>query len=201
GIFSVQQTCPACHGSGRQIKDPCVDCSGQGRVRETRTLSVKIPPGVDNGDRIRLAGEGEAGANGGQTGDLYVEVRVRPHKIFERDGDDLYCEVPISFTMATLGGQLEIPTLDGQVKLKIPAETQSGRLFRLKGKGVRSVRSNRQGDLMCRVQVETPVKLSAEQKELLKQFEQSIGKNTAKHNPRARGWMDSVRQFFTRATS
>jgi molecular chaperone DnaJ len=201
GIFSVQQTCPACHGSGQQIKNPCTDCQGQGRVRETRTLSVKIPAGVDTGDRIRLAGEGEAGANAAQAGDLYVEVRVRPHKIFERDSDDLYCEVPISFTTAATGGQLEIPTLNGQVKLKIPPETQSGRLFRLKGKGVRSVRSSRQGDLMCRVQVETPVKLSSEQKELLKKFEQSMGGETGKHNPRASRWMDSVRQFFERATS
>jgi molecular chaperone DnaJ len=201
GIFSVQQTCPACHGAGQQIKNPCPDCHGQGRVRETRTLSVKIPAGVDNGDRIRLAGEGEAGANDAQAGDLYVEVRVVPHEIFERDGNDLYCEVPISFTVAAVGGQLEIPTLNGQVKLKIPAETQSGRLFRLKGKGVRSVRSNREGDLLCRVQVETPVKLTSAQKDLLKQFEQSTVENSGKHNPLAGRWMDRVREFFSRVVS
>ena len=164
GIFSVQQTCPACQGAGQRISNPCTSCNGHGRVRETRTLSVKIPAGVDSGDRIRLAGEGEAGMNSAPAGDLYVEVRVRPHRIFERDGDDLYCEVPIPFTLAAMGGELEIPTLAGQVKLKIPNETQTGRMFRLKGKGVKSVRSHRTGDLMCRVVLETPVKLSREQK-------------------------------------
>jgi molecular chaperone DnaJ len=201
GIFSVQQTCPACHGAGQRISNPCTDCNGQGRVRETRTLSVKIPAGVDSGDRIRLAGEGEAGVAGSPAGDLYVEVRVRPHKLFERDGDELYCEVPIHFTLAAMGGDLEIPTLDGQVKLRIPQETQTGRMFRLKGKGVKSVRSHRTGDLMCRVVVETPVKLSREQKDLLKQFEQSYTSDNTVHNPRAHSWLKGVREFFDRMTS
>ncbi len=172
-----------------------------GRVRETRTLSVKVPPGVDNGDRIRLAGEGEAGPNGAPNGDLYVEVRVRPHRIFERDGDNLYCEVPVHFSTAALGGELELPTLDGQVKLKIPAETQTGKMFRLKGKGVKSVRSHRHGDLMCRVVVETPVRLNKEQKELLRQFEASYRGDNTEHNPRSDSWLKSVREFFDRMTS
>jgi molecular chaperone DnaJ len=186
---------------GQRISNPCGDCHGQGRVRETRTLSVKIPPGVDSGDRIRLAGEGEAGMSGAAGGDLYVEVRVRPHRIFERDGDDLYCEVPITFTMAALGGELEIPTLAGQVKLKIPAETQTGRMFRLKGKGVKSVRSHRVGDLMCRTVVETPVKLSRRQKELLQEFETSHQDDKTEHNPRTESWLNGVREFFERMTS
>jgi molecular chaperone DnaJ len=170
-------------------------------VRETRTLSVKIPAGVDSGDRIRLAGEGEAGANGAPHGDLYVEVRVRPHRIFERDGDDLYCEVPVCFPLAAMGGELEIPTLDGQVKLKVPSETQTGRMFRLKGKGVKSVRSHRTGDLMCRVVVETPVKLTREQKDLLRQFESTFTKDNSLHNPRSQSWLKGVREFFDRMTS
>ena len=201
GIFSVQQACPACQGSGQQISSPCGDCNGQGRKHETRTLSVKVPAGVDNGDRIRLAGEGEAGATGAPPGDLYVEVRVRPHKIFERDGDDLYCEVPVTFTLAAMGGELEIPTLDGQVKLKIPAETQTGRMFRLKSKGVKSVRSHRTGDLMCRVVLETPVKLTREQKDILHQFENTMTDDNTKHNPRSNSWLKGVREFFDRMTS
>jgi molecular chaperone DnaJ len=201
GIFSVQQTCPSCQGRGERIANPCPACSGQGRVRETRTLSVKIPPGVDNGDRIRLAGEGEAGHTGAPGGDLYVEIRVRPHRIFERDGDDLYCEVPIPFTTAALGGELEIPTLDGQVKLKVPPETQSGRMFRLKGKGVKSVRSRVEGDLMCRIIVETPVKLTKRQKELLREFEAADHDGATEHNPRTESWLSSVREFFERMTS
>jgi molecular chaperone DnaJ len=201
GIFSVKQTCPACQGRGQQIANPCGSCNGQGRVRETRTLSVKIPPGVDSGDRIRLAGEGEAGMNSAPAGDLYVEVVVRPHRLFERDGDDLYCEVPIHFSSAALGGELEIPTLNGQVKLKIPAETQTGKMFRLRGKGVKSVRSHRQGDLLCRVVIETPVKLSREQKDMLRQFEQSYQADSRKHNPRSSSWLDGVKDFFDRMTT
>ncbi|MGA9575895.1 MAG: molecular chaperone DnaJ, partial [Lysobacterales bacterium] len=201
GIFSVQQTCPACKGMGQVIKNPCVSCHGQGRVRETKTLSVKIPAGVDTGDRIRLAGEGEAGMAGSPAGDLYVEVRVRQHRLFERDGDDLYCEIPIHFTTAAIGGELEIPTLNGQVKLKIPEETQTGRMFRLKGKGVKSVRSHRQGDLMCKVVVETPVKLSKKQKEMLKQFQASYVTSKTENNPKSSSWLDGVREFFDRMTS
>jgi len=201
GIFSVQQTCPACKGMGQVIKNPCTSCHGQGRVRETKTLSVKIPAGVDTGDRIRLAGEGEAGMAGAQAGDLYVEVRVRAHRLFERDGDDLYWEVPIHFTTAAVGGELEIPTLNGQVKLKIPAETQTGRMFRLRGKGVKSVRSHRQGDLMCKVVIETPVRLSKEQKALLKQFQESFKASKTEHNPKSSSWLTGVREFFDRMTS
>ena len=201
GIFSVQQTCPACKGMGQVIKNPCPSCHGQGRVRETKTLSVKIPSGVDTGDRIRLAGEGEAGMTGAPTGDLYVEVRVRAHRLFERDGDDLYCEVPIHFTTAAIGGELEIPTLNGQVKLKIPAETQTGRMFRLKSKGVKSVRSHRQGDLMCKVVIETPVRLSKAQKALLKQFQETYETSKTDHNPKSSSWLGGVKEFFDRMTS
>jgi len=201
GIFSVQQTCPSCQGMGQVIRNPCSSCHGQGRVRETKTLSVKIPAGVDTGDRIRLAGEGEAGMAGAPTGDLYVEVRVRSHRLFERDGDDLYCEVPIHFTTAAIGGELEIPTLNGQVKLKIPPETQTGRMFRLRGKGVKSVRSHNQGDLMCKVVIETPVRLSKEQKALLRKFQESYASSKTDHNPKSSSWLGGVREFFDRMTS
>ncbi|MEM8817308.1 MAG: molecular chaperone DnaJ [Pseudomonadota bacterium] len=189
GFFSIQQTCPACKGSGSVISDPCETCHGAGRVRKTRTLSVKVPAGVDDGDRIRLSGEGEAGRNGGPAGDLYVEIRINPHKIFERDGADLACEVPVSFATATLGGEVELPTLDGNVSLKVPAGTQSGKTFRLRGKGVVTVRDPRKGDLFAQVQVETPVSLTTEQKDLLEQFEKSLKAGGGKHNPRAGGWL------------
>ncbi len=194
GFFSVQQTCPKCHGRGKVITDPCGSCHGRGRVEEKKTLSVKIPPGVDSGDRIRLAGEGEAGPEGGPAGDLYVQVHVRKHDLFERDGRNLYCEVPISIVDAALGGELEVPTLDGRVKLKVPAETQTGRLFRLRGKGVTSVRGGAQGDLLCRVIVETPVNLSGEQKELLKQLHASL--EGGKHSPQKTSWFEGVKKFF-----
>ncbi len=196
GFFSVQQTCPACKGAGTIITDPCEDCHGRGRVRKTKTLSVKVPAGVDDGDRIRLSGEGEAGRNGGPSGDLYVEIGVRPHKIFERIGADLSCEIPLSFATATLGGDVELPTLDGNVSLKVPAGTQSGKVFRLRGKGVTTVRDARTGDLFARVAVETPVNLTGEQRELLDQFDASIRAGGDKHSPRAGGWMDTVKRFF-----
>lgn len=196
GFFSVQQTCPRCKGTGQVITDPCRKCHGQGRVHQTKTLSVKIPAGVDTGDRIRLTGEGEAGRNGGPPGDLYVEVRVKPHPIFERDGTNLSCEIPISFVTAALGGAVDVPTLDGKVSLRIPAETQSGRIFRLRGKGVKSARGGGIGDLYCRAVVETPVKLTAEQKALLKKLEASLDKGNNKHSPRARSWLDGVKKFF-----
>ncbi len=198
GFFSVQQTCPACKGAGTTIADPCEDCHGRGRIRKTRTLSVKVPAGVDDGDRIRLSGEGEAGRNGGPAGDLYVEIRVSRHKIFERDGSNLACEVPVSFATATLGGEVVLPTLDGNVSLKIPAGTQSGKVFRLRGKGVTTVRDPRQGDLFAQVSVETPVNLTSEQKELLEQLEESLQKGGDKHSPRADGWLDTVKRFFDR---
>ena len=201
GIFSLQQTCPQCRGNGRIVKDPCGVCGGQGRIRDTKTISVKIPPGVDAGDRIRLTGEGEAGENGGPAGDLYVHVNVQEHPIFQRDGTDLHCDVPISFVTAALGGELEVPTLEGRVKLKIPVETQSGKLFRLRGKGVRSVRTSSKGDLICRVVVETPVNLSKRQKELLHEFEQSMNDDGDKHSPRASSWLDGVKRFFDSMTN
>jgi molecular chaperone DnaJ len=201
GFFSVQQTCPRCRGSGTFVDDPCGDCHGQGRVRETRSLSVKVPAGVDTGDRIRLGGEGEAGRNGGPPGDLYVEINVRPHQIFERQGADLACEVPISFATAVLGGSVDVPALAGQVNLKIPEETQSGKIFRLRGKGVKPVRGGSTGDLLVRVVVETPVKLDREQKRLLKEFDESIQSSSESHSPRERGWLDGVKEFFERLGS
>ncbi len=196
GFFAVQQTCPACRGTGKQIKDPCRSCHGQGRVQDTKTLSVKIPPGVDTGDRIRLSGEGEAGETGGPPGDLYVQVGVKDHPIFTRDGANLLCEVPISFPKACLGGEVEVPTLTGKVALKIPAETQTGRLFRLSGKGVKPVRGGATGDLLCRVRIETPVHLHKEQIELIQQLEESLTGGGSQHSPQAHGWLDGVKQFF-----
>ncbi|NOQ36660.1 MAG: molecular chaperone DnaJ [Methylococcaceae bacterium] len=200
GFFSVQQACPTCHGSGKQIKDPCRKCHGQGRVQETKTLSVKIPAGVDTGDRIRLAGEGEAGERGGPAGDLYVQVQVKDHAIFTRDDSNLYCEVPISFPNACLGGEIEVPTLDGKVKLKIPAETQTGKLFRLRGKGVKPVRGGAQGDLLCRVQIETPVRLTKEQTELVKKLGESLTGGGKQHSPQEHSFIDGVKSFFDKLT-
>jgi molecular chaperone DnaJ len=196
GFFSVQQTCPNCRGKGKMISDPCVNCRGQGLVEETKTLSVKVPPGVDTGDRIRLSGEGEASPDGGPSGDLYVQIAVRQHPIFERDGKHLYCEVPISIVDAALGGELEVPTLDGRVKLKIPAETQTGKLFRLRGKGVAPVRGGSTGDLLCKVVVETPVNLTKRQKELLEELQQSFDEGGAKQSPRKNSWFEGVKSFF-----
>ena len=197
GFFAVQQTCPTCSGRGKIIPDPCSKCHGDGRVEKTKTLSVKIPAGVDTGDRIRLAGEGEAGMFGAQAGDLYVQVHVKDHPIFVRDGNNLYCDVPISFSTAALGGEIDVPTLDGRVKLKIPAETQTDKMFRLRGKGVQSVRGGGVGDLVCKVVVETPVNLSERQKELLRQLDGSwIGDSEGKHRPKSKGFFDGVKKFF-----
>ena len=201
GFFSLQQTCPQCHGSGQIIKDPCPDCHGQGRIQEQKTLSVKIPAGVDNGDRIRLAGEGEAGENGGPPGDLYVQIKVRPHTIFTREENNLHCEVPISFATAVLGGELDVPTLDGRVKLKIPPETQTGKHFRLRGKGVQSVHGGGVGDLICKVEVETPVNLSRKQKELLEEFQRAMEEGDGKHSPRSSNWFAGVKKFFEEMTN
>ena len=195
GFFSVQQTCPRCNGTGSSIEDPCGDCHGEGRTKEQKTLSVKVPAGVDTGDRIRLANEGEAGENGGPPGDLYVQIQVKEHAIFTRDDSHLYCEVPISFASAALGGELEVPTLDGRVNLKIPPETQTGKLFRIRGKGVKPVRGGATGDLMCRVMVETPVKLTSQQKEMLREFESSMQGND-RHSPQRSSWVDGVKKFF-----
>ena len=196
GFFSLQQTCPRCHGNGKMIEDPCDKCHGQGRTQKHKTLAVTIPAGVDNGDRIRLSGEGEAGENNGPAGDLYVQVAVKPHSIFQRDGNDLFCEVPIDLVTASLGGELEVPTLSGRVKLKIPHETQSGKLFRLRGKGVKSVRGGSIGDLLCRVQVETPVNLGKKQKEILEEFHKSLEEDNIQHSPQSASWLDGVKKFF-----
>ena len=197
GFFQLQQPCPTCRGTGHVIKNPCDHCLGQGRVRRSKRLAVKIPAGVDTGDRIRLSGEGEAGRNGGPAGDLYVEVHVREHEIFERDGENLSCQVPISFATAVLGGSVEVPTLDGAVSLKIPAETQSGRIFRLRDKGVKPVRGGSRGDLFCTVVVETPVSLNGEQRELLRKFEESLQKGGKKHAPRGESFFEGVKRFFS----
>jgi molecular chaperone DnaJ len=196
GFFSIQQTCPTCHGSGKMIVDPCGTCRGAGRIKKHKTLSVKIPAGVDEGDRIRLSGEGESGVNGGPPGDLYVVIHLKEHGVFQRDGDDLHCEMPVSFTLAALGGEIEIPTLDGSAKVKIPPETQTGQVFRLRGKGIKGVRSSYPGDLMCEVSVETPVRLNDRQKELLRELEESMKKDAARHSPRAKTFMEKVREFF-----
>jgi molecular chaperone DnaJ len=197
GFFTVQQACPTCRGSGKIIKNPCKKCHGAGRIQEEKTLSVKVPPGVDTGDRIRLSGEGEMGVEGGPSGDLYVQVAVREHSIFTRDGRNLYCEVPISIVDASLGGELEVPTLDGRVKLKIPPETQTGKLFRLRNKGVSPVRGGPSGDLLCRVAVETPVNLTKRQKELLEEFQKTLdGGDGNQHGPRKTSWFEGVKSFF-----
>jgi molecular chaperone DnaJ len=207
GFFSIQQTCPKCHGTGKFVADPCPNCRGSGRVKQHKTLAVKIPAGVDEGNRIRLSGEGEHGINGGPPGDLYVQVHLRPHAVFQRDGNDLHCEMPISFSTAALGGEIEIPTLDGVAKprspdetpstrLKIPEGTQSGKTFRLRGKGIKGVRSQMHGDLLCHVTVETPVNLTERQKELLRELEESSRDDAERHNPRAKSFMDMVKEFF-----
>ena len=197
GFFSVQQTCPHCRGQGKTISNPCKSCHGTGVQEEQKTLSVKVPPGVDTGDRIRLAGEGEAGAQGGPSGDLYVQVSVKEHAIFVRDGKNLYCDVPITLVDATLGGEMEVPTLDGRVKLKIPAETQTGKLFRLRGKGVAPVRGGAAGDLMCRVIAETPINLNKKQKELLQELQDSLDVDgSKKHAPQKHSWFEGVKSFF-----
>ena len=196
GPFSIAQTCPRCHGSGKMVAHPCATCSGAGRVKHQKTLSVRIPAGVDEGDRVRLSGEGEAGVNGGPPGDLYVQVHLKPHAVFQRDHDDLHCEMPVSFAAAALGGDVEVPTLDGSAKINVPGGTQTGKTFRLRGKGIKGVRSQAPGDLFCHVVVETPVNLTSRQKELLQEFETISQKDSARHNPRAKGWFDKVKEFF-----
>ena len=196
GFFSLQQTCPSCHGSGEVISDPCNACRGEGRVKHSKTLSVKVPAGVDTGDQIRLTGEGDVGQRGAEPGDLYVQVKVKQHPIFTRDADDLYCEMPISFAQAVLGGDIEIPSLDGRLSLKIPTETQTNKMFRMRGKGVQNVRTGHTGDLYCKIMIETPVNLTSEQKNILKNFDQSIHAGGTKHNPKAGSWKDKIKSFL-----
>lgn len=196
GFFSIQQTCPACHGQGKVIGDKCSKCYGQGRRQDQQTLSVTIPAGVDTGDRIRLANKGEAGEHGAPAGDLYVQISVKEHDLFVRDGSDLHCDIPVDFIVCALGGEIEVPTLSGRVKLKIPVETQSGKVFRLRGKGVKSVHGGAVGDLLCHVTVETPVNLSQDQKNLLRQFQESLEQDGKDHSPKASSWFAGVKKFF-----
>jgi molecular chaperone DnaJ len=196
GFFSIQQTCPKCHGSGKVITDPCGSCGGAGRIKRNKTLEVKIPAGIDDGMRIRSSGNGEPGMNGGPPGDLYVEIHIKPHPVFQREGDDLHCEMPISFAKAALGGEIEVPTLSGKASFTIPEGTQSGKTFRLRSKGIKGVRSGYAGDLFCHVVVETPVKLTDKQKDLLRTFEQLTDEGGAKHSPQSKSWMDKVKAFF-----
>ncbi|MFO1244437.1 MAG: molecular chaperone DnaJ [Ramlibacter sp.] len=197
GFFSVQQTCPQCRGSGKIIPEPCTTCHGQGKLKKQKTLEVKIPAGIDDGMRIRSAGNGEPGTNGGPPGDLYIEIRLKKHEIFERDGDDLHCAVPISFTTAALGGEIEVPTLAGKAAIDIPEGTQAGKQFRLRGKGIKGVRSSYPGDLYCHITVETPVKLTEHQRKLLKEFDESLKKGGAKHSPGEQSWTDKLKGFFS----
>lgn len=196
GFFSIQQACPECRGTGKVVEEPCRHCRGVGRLQEEKTLSVKVPAGVDTGDRIPLAGEGEPSEHGGMAGDLYVQVVVQEHPIFKREDSHLFCEVPISVVVAALGGEIEVPTLNGKVVLKVPAGTQTGKLFRLRGKGVKPVRGGPVGDLLCRVIVEIPVNLTERQKELLREFEESVSAGGKHHSPQSSSWLDGVKHFF-----
>jgi molecular chaperone DnaJ len=196
GFFSIQQTCPHCHGSGKIIPDPCMTCNGQGKVKKTKTLEVKIPAGINEGMRIRSAGNGEPGVNGGPSGDLYIEIRIKQHEIFERDGDDLHCTMPVSMITAALGGNIEVPTLGGKAEIELPEGTQHGKTFRLRGKGIKGVRSSYPGDLYCHIAVETPVKLTEHQKKLLKELDESLKKGGERHSPNAKSWTDRVKDLF-----
>ena len=197
GFFSVQQTCPHCRGSGKLIPEPCTACMGQGKVKRQKTLEVKIPAGIDGGMRIRSAGNGEPGTNGGPAGDLYIEIRLKKHEIFERDGDDIHCSVPISFVTAALGGEIEVPTLAGKAAIDIPEGTQNGKQFRLRGKGIKGVRSSYPGDLYCHIAVETPVKLTEHQRKLLRELDESFKKGGSKHSPTGDSWTDRLKNFFS----
>ena len=196
GFFSIQQTCPKCHGTGKIIPEPCGTCAGAGRIKRNKTLEVKIPAGIDDGMRIRSSGNGEPGMNGGPPGDLYVEIHIKQHAVFQREGDDLHCEIPISFTKAALGGEIEVPTLSGKASFTLPEGTQSGKTFRLRSKGVKGVRSGYAGDLFCHVVIETPVKLTDRQRELLHEFEQLTAEGGAKHSPQSKSWKEKVKGFF-----
>jgi len=196
GFFSIQQTCPTCHGSGKIIPEPCVTCHGQGRIKKNKTLEVKIPPGINEGMRIRSSGNGEPGPNGGPNGDLYIEIRIKQHEIFERDGDDLHCTVPVGLTSAALGGMIEVPTLGGKADIDLPEGTQHGKTFRLRGKGIKGVRSSYPGDLYCHVSVETPIKLTEHQRKLMKELDESLKKAGDRHSPNAKTWSDRVKDLF-----
>jgi molecular chaperone DnaJ len=196
GFFSIQQTCPHCHGSGKVIPEPCTTCNGAGKIKRQKTLEVKIPAGINEGMRIRSAGNGEPGTNGGPAGDLYIEIRIKEHDIFERDGDDLHCTVPVSLTTVALGGSIEVPTLGGKAEIELPEGTQHGKTFRLRGKGIKGLRSSYPGDLYCHISVETPVKLTEHQRKLLKELDESLKKGGDKHSPNAKSWTDRVKDLF-----
>jgi len=196
GFFSIQQTCPHCHGSGKIIPEPCTTCNGQGRIKKNKTLEVKIPAGINEGMRIRSSGNGEPGTNGGPSGDLYIEIRIKQHDIFERDGDDLHCTVPVGLTTAALGGNIEVPTLGGKAEIELPEGTQHGKTFRLRGKGIKGVRASYPGDLYCHVSVETPIKITEHQRKLLKELDESFRKAGDKHSPNAKTWTDRVKDLF-----
>ena len=196
GFFSIQQTCPTCHGSGKIIPEPCQACHGQGRIKRNKTLEVKIPAGINEGMRIRSSGNGEPGPNGGPNGDLYIEIRIKQHEIFERDGDDLHCTVPVGMTAAALGGAVEVPTLGGKAEIDLPEGTQHGKTFRLRGKGIKGVRSSYPGDLYCHVSIETPIKLTEHQRKLLKELDESFRKAGDRHSPNAKTWSDRVKDLF-----
>jgi len=197
GFFSVQQTCPTCRGAGKVIPEPCTACSGQGKIKRQKTLEIKIPAGIDGGMRIRSANNGEPGANGGPTGDLYIEIRLKKHDIFEREGDDVHCSVPVSFAAAAMGGEIEVPTLSGKAAIDIPEGTQTGKQFRLRGKGIKGVRASYPGDLYCHIVIETPVKLSEHQRKLLREFDESLKKGGGKHSPSGDTWTDRLKGFFS----
>jgi molecular chaperone DnaJ len=197
GFFSVQQTCPTCRGVGKIIAEPCIACAGQGKIKRQKTLEVKIPAGIDAGMRIRSAGNGEAGTNGGPAGDLYIEIRLKKHDIFERDGDDLHCTVPIGIVTAALGGEIDVPTLAGKAAIDLPEGTQTGKQFRLRGKGIKGVRSSYPGDLYCHITVETPVKLSEHQRKLMRELDESFKKGGSKHSPSGDSWKDKLKGFFS----
>ncbi len=196
GFFSIQQTCPHCHGSGKIIPEPCTTCSGAGKIKKQKTLEVKIPAGINEGMRIRSAGNGEPGTNGGPAGDLYIEIRVKQHEIFERDGDDLHCTVPVGLTTAALGGTIEVPTLGSKAEIELPEGTQHGKTFRLRGKGIKGLRSSYPGDLYCHVSAETPVKLTEHQRKLLKELDESFKKSGDRHSPNSKSWTDKVKDLF-----
>ena len=197
GFFSIQQTCPTCRGAGKVIPDPCTNCQGAGRIKQNKVLEVSIPAGIDEGQRIRLSGKGEPGMNGGPPGDLYVEIHIKQHDVFQRDGDDLHCEVPIGFPAATLGGEIEVPTLGGKASINVTEGTQTGKTFRLRGKGIKGVRASYPGDLYCHIVVETPVRLTDKQKKLLREFDSSLTEGGEKHSPRSRSFVDKMKGFFT----
>ena len=197
GFFSVQQTCPHCRGSGKIISDPCTPCHGQGKIKRQKTLEIKIPAGIDDGMRIRSTGNGEPGTNGGPPGDLYIEIRLKKHDVFQRDGDDLHCAVPVSITTAALGGEIAVPTLAGEAAIDLPEGTQTGKQFRLRGKGIKGVRSSYPGDLYCHITVETPVKLTEHQRKLLRELDESLKKGGDKHSPSEAGWADKLKNLFS----